>query len=124
MKIRKIISYILIILAILIFLYEVVVTTLIRTDGYILHLVIILISTLFLIFCLLLSRKKEKLAGILLIIFFVIYPIIQILDPFNNAFCNQNIGIRLLNAYIFFIIPILIPGLLLIIPGKDSLKKK
>jgi uncharacterized membrane protein len=57
MKTRKIISKILIILAILIFLYEIVATISVRTDGYILHLVIILISTFYLIYSLLLSRS-------------------------------------------------------------------
>jgi len=50
MKTNKVISYILIIIAILIFAYEVVATLINQANGFWIHLVIILIVLLYLVY--------------------------------------------------------------------------
>ena len=126
MKINKVISYILIAIAVLIFAFEIVATAINHIPGFWIHILIFVVILLYLVLSVIYLRKNDRILGILVLALFILFPFIQFLDPNYGASCSSTTQIKIINTYILFVIPLFIPGLILFLSsfGKKEKRQK
>ncbi len=71
MKINKVISYILIAIAVLIFAFEIVATAINHIPGFWIHILIFVVILLYLVLSVIYLRKNDRILGILVLALFI-----------------------------------------------------
>lgn len=123
MKTSRIVAYILLSIAALIFAYEIAATLINHVPGYWIHLVLFVVILAYLILSMVYLKKNDRVLGILVLALFVVFPFVQFLDPNYINGCANPSDIKITNTYILFVIPLFVPGLLLLLSSFKNKKK-